>query len=350
MSISLEQPTWLADLIQYTLEHYDTQAASARAAQLPVDSRRGVAAISMALECRNVSQGLPALYPELSEDPSDFPSVKFLSTLRIQSEVALDVAVSLGRPYEGELARLALLMIWWAALGELDQADALAQLWTQIAQGHRDASEISGYLNSHIEPLGAHLKSRAVLKPDPLLALPISQGISFFDIRMAGQLAEALHDDQQLERHEIERIMMHTQSDRLRFIEATIALAWSNGLLESEERNLIKKQIEVLNLDKKNTRKLLNAMITPAVPKEFVQSFSDPEVAMFVLRQLVIASMIDGEQDAKERKFLQRTAKEMGLNDTQFRQIMEAMMAFLDANRASIDAMKSQKKRTRPGF
>ncbi|MCB9640318.1 MAG: DUF533 domain-containing protein [Myxococcales bacterium] len=350
MSISLDQPTWLADLIQYTLEHYDAEAAAARASQLPVDERRGVAAISMALDARNISQGLPALYPEMSEDPEDFPSYKFLSTLRIQAEVALDVAIALGRPIEGEMSRLALLMIWWACLGELDQADALAQLWRQVSTGEREVTEFSDYLDSHVEPLGAHLKSRAVLKADPLLALPINQGISFFDIRMAGQLAEALHDDERLERHEIERVMTLTHSDRLRFVEATIALAWSNGLLEAEERNLIKKQIEMLQLDKKQSRKLLNAMITPATPKEFIQSFSDQEVAMFVLRQLVIASMIDGEQDAKERKFLQRTAKEMGLNDTQFRQIMETMMAFLESNRDSIDAMKKQKKRTRPGF
>ena len=349
MSISLEQPSWLADLINYTFAQYDVEAAFARAAQLP-EERRGLAALEAALAARNVSQGLPTLYPEMAEDPTDFPSYKFLSTLRHQAEVALDIAAALNRPTEGELARLSLLMIWWASVGELDQADALAQLWRQVAAGDRDINEMTSYLDSHLEPLGGHLKARAILAHDPILALPINQGISYFDIRLAGLLAEALHDDERLQRHEIEQIATQMSSDRLRFIEATIALAWSNGLLEPEERNLIKKQIEMLQLDKKKSRKMLNLMITPSAPQEFAQSFSSPDVGMFVLRQLVIASMVDGEQDAKERKFLQRTAKEMGLNDTQFREIMESMMAFLEANRASIDVMKGQKKARRPSL
>ncbi|MEM1007375.1 MAG: DUF533 domain-containing protein [Myxococcota bacterium] len=342
MSVSLEQPNWLAYLIHEILSNYDIESAYERASALP-EEKKGLAAMEASLKFRNLDKGLPTLFPDLAEDPNHFPTYKFLSTLKHQGEVALDVAIALNRPAQGEFARMALLMVWWASLNQKDQVDTLTDIWKEVASGQRQIEELTPYFDQHVESLGAHLKSQALLKDDPLLALPINQGVSYFDVRMAGLLAEALHDDEHLEPHEIEQIMTIMNKDRLRFLEATIALAWSNGLLEAEERKLIKKQIEMLRLDRKTARKMLNLMITPSTPKEFIHNFSSREVTLFVLRQLVIASMVDGVQDAKERKFLQRTAKEMDIPDPDFRKLLEEMNAFLDDNRASIDAMKKQK-------
>ncbi len=347
MSISLEQQDWLKSFIDLVLQQYDLEQAQALASQLP-EENRGEAAIAASLERRGATFGFPTLHPEISES-QEFPAIKFLSTLKHEAEIVLDVAVALNRPIQGIYGHFALVMLWWASLGELDHAEALANAWRAITSGERAIEDYADALEEQYVPLGAALKARAILKNDPLLALPVNQGISYFSIRFMGLLGLALHDDQRLERHEIERYYTETHNDRIHCIEATIALAWSNGLLEPEERNLIKKQIEMLRLNKKDKRKLLNLMITPSTPKEFAQSFSSPETAMFVLRQLVIASLIDGVQDNKERKFLHQTAKAFGLSEEQYQAIQAEMKQFIEANKSSIEQMKRHRK-TRPSL
>lgn len=347
MSISLDQQDWLKSFLDLVLEEYNIENAQSIAGQLPTEGR-GLAAVNESLMRRGATNCLPTLDPTISLE-QDFASIKFLSTLRHQAEIVLDVAVALGRPIHGDYGRLALVMLWWASLGQMEQVDAWAHAWREVTSGQRDITEFSASLEEHFVPLGASLKDRAILKKDPLLALPVNQGISYFDIRLMGLLGLALHDDERLQRHEVEQVFAEIQGDRIHCIEALIALAWSNGLLEAEERNLIKKQIEMLRLEKKPKRKLLNLMITPSVPKEFAKKFAGEDTKMFVLRQLVIASLIDGTQDNKERKFLYQTSKAFGLNEEQFQQIQNEMKTFIDSNQGAIEQMKSF-KRSRPSM
>jgi uncharacterized membrane protein YebE (DUF533 family) len=133
-------------------------------------------------------------------------------------------------------------------------------------------------------------------------------------------------------------------------VEAVIALAWSNGILEPEERNLIKKQIQMLNFSKKESRKLINLMITPSTPREFAQAFSTSDTGMFVMRQLIIASVVDGVQDNREQKFLFQTSKEFGLSETEFNKLQREMKIFLDQNKESIEQMKNYRRSRRPSM
>lgn len=346
MTISLAHSNWLQTLLDQLLDEYDLEAAQQRASALPAKDR-GFAAVRQGMDLRGLTRGLPLLYPHLSDSPDNFPAVKFLSLIKHQVETILDVAVALNRPTEGDLARLAITMIFWASVKEIDRAVALADFWREILTQQRDISEAAELLPSHLESLGDFIKALAPLDPDPVLALPINQGLGYFDVSIVGRLAVDLFDDERLQKSEIEQSLHKIHQDRLHFVEATISLAWSNGLLEPEERKLIKKQIELLHLDKKEARKLTNLMITPSTPQEFARSFSNEETAMFVLRQLIIASMIDGSQDQRERKFLQKTAKELGLNDLQFKDITDEMMNFLQANRESIEMMKKQSRKGR---
>jgi uncharacterized membrane protein YebE (DUF533 family) len=143
---------------------------------------------------------------------------------------------------------------------------------------------------------------------------------------------------------------MLTNKDRIHFVEAIIALAWSNGLLEAEERNLIKKQVQMLNLTRKESRKLINLMITPSTPKEFARAFSSPETGMFVMRQLIIASLIDGSQDVREQKFLLQTSKEFGMGDSVFHSLHEEMKQFVASHAAAIDQIQNYRRSRRPSM
>lgn len=347
MSISLNQDDWLKQFIDLILQQYNIDAAFEAAAELP-EENRGFAAVEHSLGRRGVSFGLPKIHAELSAVP-DFPPIKFLSTLKHQAELVLDVAVALNRPFDGDYGRLALVMIWWASVNDLDRMTELAEAWQEVMAGNREIEEVVQTLESHFGPLQEALKKRAVLRADPLLALPVNQGISYFEIKITGLFAVALYEDERLQHHEVEQILTQMHQDRIHFVEATIALAWANGILEAEERNLIKKQLEVLKLSKKENRKLIRLMITPSTPKEFAQSFSSPETSMFVLRELVIASMIDGVQDARERKFLYSTSKEFGLSEEQYNTVQNEMRAFLESNRDAIEQMKKY-RRARPSL
>ncbi len=348
MSISLDQQDWFQQFVDLILERYDPTAAMERAADLPdgPEEVRGLAAVQKSMTVRGVNNGLPLYDPSLSADQT-FPAIKFLSTLKHQYELILDVGVTLNRPFDGDFGRLAITMIGYAALEDYENAEFLADVWREVMTGQSTPDSIPEVLQPHYITLGDALKKRAILKDDPLLALPINQGISYFDIYLCGRLAIDLYDDARLQRHEIEESHQITYSDRIHFVEAVIALAWSNGLLEPEERNLIKKQIQMLGLPKKKARKLITLMITPSTPKEFAHGFSTPETGMFVMRQLIIASVVDGVQDAKERKFLYQTSKEFGLSESEFNLLQEEMQAFLDANQESIDQMKNYRRSRR---
>jgi len=91
-------------------------------------------------------------------------------------------------------------------------------------------------------------------------------------------------------------------------------------------------------------------MITPSTPKEFAHSFSSPETGMFVMRQLIIASVVDGVQDARELKFLYQTSKEFGLTEPEFNQLQDQMKLFLDQNSDSIEQMKNYRRSRRPSM
>lgn len=348
MSISLDQPDWFKQFVELVLAQYNAETAVARAQTLPEEGR-GLAAVQSSLSSSGAAFGLPALVPSLAEN-GDFPTIKFLSTLKHQLDIILDVAVALQRPYEGDFGRFAAVMITSALLGDLERTDLLAARWHAVFTGQHSMEEVAPTLEDHYGPVGEQLLNRAILKDDPLLALPVNQGISYFDIYLAGRLAVDLYNDGQLERHETEKTLMLTNQDRIHFVEAIIALAWSNGLLEAEERNLIKKQVQMLNLTKRESRKLISLMITPSTPKEFARSFSSQETGMFVLRQLVIASMIDGAQDTREQKFLLQTSKEFGLNDTQFNTLHQEMKAFVASHGAAIDQIKNYRRSRRPSL
>ncbi len=351
MSISLDQQDWLKQFIDLILERYDPSSAMDRAMNFPEgpEEVRGLAAVQASMTVRGVNNGLPLYDASLAADGS-FPSIKFLSTLKHQFEIIMDVGVSLNRPFDGDFGRLAIVMITWASLENYENAEYLAEVWREVMTGQRTPDTIPEVLEGHYNMLGEALTDKAILKDDPLLALPINQGISYFDVYLSGRLAIDLYDDARLQRHEIEETHQVTFSDRIHFVEAVIALAWSNGLLEPEERNLIKKQIQMLGLPKKKARKLVTLMITPSTPKEFAHSFSTPETGMFVMRQLIIASVVDGVQDARERKFLYQTSKEFGLGEAEFNQLQEEMKAFLDANQESIEQMKNYKRTRRPSM
>jgi uncharacterized membrane protein YebE (DUF533 family) len=340
MGISLDQHDWLKDFIDLVLEQYDMEYAATWTDNLPEDNR-GQAAIFQSLNNRGISFGVLQMDPSLSESQR-FPEIKFLSTLKHQLEITLDVATAQGSNAHGLFGHLAFVMLGWAFVGELDQADALAEVWREVQVEQRDLGSVEGILLAHYESLGAHLKAQAPMQDDPLLALPINQGVAYFDLLLAGELALGLFNDERLQRNEIEQALFSVSNDKMRFIEANIALAWSNGLLEAEERNLIKKQIAMLGFEKKTRRKLVNLMITPSTPKEFARKFSSKETGLFVLRQMVIASYIDGTQDHREKKFLQQTAQEFGLNEEQFATIQREMKNFLDQNR---DALAHFKRR-----
>ncbi len=348
MSISIQKENWLKDFIEFVLENYDLEAAEERSSKIEGETpeEKGLQAIHKSLEYRGAANGLPKFYPDISEE-NTFPVNKFLSTLRHQMEIVLDVGVALNRPFEGTFGKLALTMIGWATRPNYDRMEYLADLWIKLNEGEISPEEIENALENEYAPLGESYKETAILRDDPLLALPINQGISYFDIYLAGRLGLDLYDDNRLQRHEVEQTHQIVKSDRIHFIEAVIALAWSNGILEPEERNLIKKQIQMLGLSKKESRRLINLMITPSTPKEFAHAFSSPETGMFVMRQLIIASVIDGQQDAKEKKFLLATAKEFGLSEAEFNQLQEEMKKFLQDNWDSIEQMKNYRPHRR---
>lgn len=351
MSISLDQQNWFEPLLNLLLERYNPSAAMERAAGLPdgPEEVRGMEAVQRSMTARGVNHGLPLYDPSLSADGS-FPSIKFLSTLKHQFEIILDVGVTLHRPFDGDFGRLAICMIAWASLENYEHAEYLADIWREVMTSQRTPDTIPEILAPHYPLLGKALAERAILKDDPLLALPINQGICYFDIYLSGRLAVDLFDDARLQRHEIEQTHQILSTDRMHFVEAVIALAWSNGVLEPEERNLIKKQIQMLALSKKQSRQLINLMITPSTPKEFAHAFSSRETGMFVMRQLIIASVIDGVQDAKEQKFLFQTSKEFGLSESDFYRLQEEMKTFLEQNKDSIEQMKNYKRSRRPSM
>lgn len=351
MSISLNQQNWLQQLIDLLLERYNPSAAMERAVGLPdgPEEVRGMGAVQRSLTARGVNNGLPLYDPSLSADGS-FPVIKFLSTLKHQFEIVWDVGVTLHRPFDGDWGRLAVCMIAWASLQNYEHAEYLAEIWRETMTGQRTPDTIPEILAPHYPLLGKAFADRTLLKDDPLLALPINQGISYFDIYLSGRLAVDLYDDARLQRHEIEQTHQILASDRMHFVEAVIALAWSNGILEPEERNLIKKQIQMLALDKKQSRQLINLMITPSTPKEFAHAFSTKDTGMFVMRQLIIASVVDGVQDAREQKFLFQTSKEFGLSEPDFHHLQDEMKAFLEQNKESIEQMKNYKRSRRPSM
>lgn len=348
MSISLEQQDWFKQLIDLVIERHNAEAAQARA-QEHAEEERGLGAVHSSLASCGAAFGLPSLDASLSED-GGFPQVKFLSHLKHQLDIILDVAVALQRPYEGDYARIALTMVTAAVLNEQDRADYLADRWREVMTGQYTAEDVAALLPDHYNAIGESLLSRALLQDDPLLSLPVNQGISYFDIYLSGRLAVDLYGDERLERHEIEQTHVLTKQDRIHFVEAIIALAWSNGLLEAEERNLIKKQIQMLGLTKKESRKLINLMITPSTPKEFTRGFSSSETGMFVMRQLIIASLIDGNQDAREQKFLLLTSKEFGMSNSDFNSLHDEMKRFVQGHADAIDQIKNYRRSRRPAM
>lgn len=341
MGISLDRDGWLKDFIDLVLEQYDLEHAATWTETLP-EANRGKSAIFRSLNNRGISLGMLKLDPSLSESQK-FAEIKVLSTLKHQFELTLDVATALGRTAHGLYGHLAFVMLGWALAGDVDQAEQLANVWREVMTEERELGSVEGVLAEHYDALGAALKARVPLKDDALLDLPINQGVAYFDFLLAGELAVGLFDDERLQRHEIEQALFTVSQDKMRFIEANIALAWSNGLLEAEERTLIKKQISLLNFEKKSRRKLVNLMITPSTPKEFARKFSSKATGMFVLRQMVIASYVDGTQDHREKKFLQQTAQEFGLNDEQFATIQREMKNFLDKNREDLNHFKRRR-------
>lgn len=345
MSISLEQQDWLKQFLDLVLERYNAEAAVARAQALPEEDR-GLLAVHSSLAASGAAFGLPTIDPSLSES-GDFPSIKFLSTLKHQVEIVFDVATALGGQHQGDYGRVSACMILCAVLGDFDRSDWLAQSWQAIMSGNHNIEETITQLEDQYPVIGQALINNALLKDDPLLALPVNQGISYFDIYLAGRLAVDLHGDGKLERHEVEHTLTITHKDRIHFVEAIIALAWSNGLLEAEERNLIKKQVQMLNLTKKESRKLINLMITPSTPKEFAQAFSSYETGMFVMRQLTIASLIDGSQDAREQKFLLQTSKEFGLSESDFHTLQGQVKQFVAEHSQAIEQIKNYRRTRR---
>jgi hypothetical protein len=337
---SIRHRGWLWSFLDRYCRQYD--AARVRSA-LPAECFdatrpamvRGKLALRTLMRESGLRYGLPLRVAGLVDAELPADQALFLSALAREFDLCSAAALVFGVEIE-PTAHRADLLTFLAAL--LDRDRLALRL-----QERRSVVDSNGELEKLARSLSGPLWRRGrALVADPLLGLPMHNGLVYSDARFLGRLAMDTYRRGAFSVGAARRLRRFAHRERAALAEALLLLARADHALSSAARRSIVGQLEALGLPFAMARELRELLRKPRPPDAIAAQIRSTRTRTFILEQVVLGSLADGWRSPGEREFLKRLALTLGIPDGELARIEADLAEFYAAQPDFVDRFRVQ--------
>ena len=119
-------------------------------------------------------------------------------------------------------------------------------------------------------------------------------------------------------------------------------LVWSNSLLDSTEKLVIKRYIEQTSLPKKKQTELYNQIIIPVKKSINPKSFKSLILKNFIVEQLILLSLINNQKSWHEKKFIKDISYSLGISEKRIELLFCIIAEFFTKNYKKLEYLKKK--------
>ncbi|HUB06386.1 MAG TPA: TerB family tellurite resistance protein [Myxococcales bacterium] len=299
---------WLWGFLRAYVDGYDVAAARAELPPACFDASQGSGVVRARQAIRRLMRSSGLRYG-MPLDPSgrwskDRPPAEALFLVALARELDLCVAAGLvfGRePEAGPLLR-DLLSFLAALLGDDSAAERIS------------TEEDQGRLEREAGSVGRRLWRRGqALVADPVLGLPLHNGLLYSDARFLARLAVDTYRRGRFSAEGARRLRRLVDRQRAALAEALLLMASAENAPSPVARRVILRQLDAVGLPRDLMKQLRAALETPPAPEVLAAALPGRRTRLFVLEQVVLGALADGWRSPRERRFLQRLAETLGI-------------------------------------
>lgn len=287
--------------------------------------------IHWSLHHHGLAYGLPLAQPgQLTEtrpgswDPSFAPFLTGWCDLMVEVD-----ALVVGAPRATGLREWLLCCL--AVLVENDD-------WaTQLHRAMTDGGASPRLIERAALAIEARLEGRRYVVGNPLLGLPLRNGIVYSDARLVGRVALRLALDRRIDPVSLIRLRSYTHRERRLLVAALCGLVASGSEIPGAARRAAAAQLERAGLPREEVRELQRLLRHPPSASLIAELVEGPRAAGYLLEQLLLAAFIDGWIDAEERSFIDQLARDMEVPGPRLARIEWRVRRFCDEHRDLFD-------------
>jgi hypothetical protein len=293
----IEKKTWLADLVESALRGYDPATALLK---LPPELR-GADPDGPGLEARARTLLVRSLRRKLLDPSPDQGEDAFLGPVQGHINLALDIALVHGSPFDAERRRAELATLFAAMTGAFDLARAV--------DPGRGGGGAPAAVRKALVRAGAELKARGYPPGDPKHGLPLHAGILCIQRRHLARLAISYGAAGHLDLPAARERLAQAQGDAALLVEALAAISVAPGPLVTRRRRIFLAQVERLGLARDLARQARAAVKKPRPPAELARD-APVRLRAFLLEQLLLSELASGQASPARAEVVQAFAGE----------------------------------------
>jgi hypothetical protein len=336
----LNNRRWLWQfLVRYSEAYDQIQAAAILPAECLDLSRpslpRAKLALRFLMRQTGLRYGLPLRVPGLVPEDMPAPQAFFLSALAREFDLGGSAALVVHKELESAARRRDLLVLLASLVGTeqlLDRAELLSESPPDDSQSERLALALA-------RPVWR--RGRA-LTSDPILGLPLHNGLVYSDARFLGRLAVDSYRRGRFSRRVAVRLRTFANRERAALAEALMLLARTEHALSPAMRRAILSQLRELGLPNDLWRSVRQALEKPRAPEAIAASIRSKRTRTFLLEQVVLGALADGWRSPKERQFLRKLAQTLGIPEDELARIEADLAEFYAAQPDFVDRFRVQ--------
>ncbi len=340
MADPLKNRRWLWQLLVRYVDSYESAQA---AAALPVEcldqSRpslpRAKLALRFLMRQSGLRYGLPLRVPGLVPEGMTAPQAFFLSALAREFDLCGSAALVVRKELSAATRRRDLIVFLAALIGSeslLERAELLAESPPDDSQSERLALALA-------RPVWQ--RGRA-LTSDPILGLPLHNGLVYSDARFLGRLAVDTYRRGAFSRRVAVRLRSFANRERAALAEALMLLARAEHAPSPAMRRAILAQLRQLGLPNDLWRSVRQALEAPRAPEAIAASIRSKRTRTFLLEQVVLGALADGWRSPKERQFLRKLAQTLDIPEEELARIEADLAEFYAARPDFVDRFRVQ--------
>jgi hypothetical protein len=297
LTVEISSGDWLAHLVDEELSGHDPDAVRA---SLPPEVREtaglGLDARARTLAIRSMRQ---------RPEPAVVPTAREAFRARVAGHVqlALELAVLAGAPFERRRRRAELACLLAAVEGELPQALA-------ADPGGRRHAEAA--VPRALAAAGYAFVEDGFPPGDPGEGLPLSEGLLWIERRLAARLAAGYWRRGRLDEAETRRRIDQAARDRAFLVAALAGHAAAGGALHAHRRKVVRHQIVRLRMPRELERRLRDELRAPRAPADLLRA-APRRLRAFLAEQVLYAQAASRAATPEQAAFAERFALEAGL-------------------------------------
>jgi hypothetical protein len=350
-------PDWLFELLTACEARFDPRAASARFLDFqrarpelgPTEGLRRY--VEHRLRETGLVFGAPLVEPARLSPGAAGARAVLEATLQVQAELALEVGLAVGQRARG-LVRVLELGVCLALLA---RRAWLAGRLHRLCRSVVEQGPASPRALRLLRRLGAWLGRRAYLAGNPRAGLPIQNSLTYVDSKTLGRLA-VVYFERGLARPDLRRVLAFHARERRLLLFAVLGLSLAGQAPPASARRLMRAQLRLAGVPF-GTRWALGRLLRRPVPAaEVAAEVENPRARDFLVEQLLLAAMLDGQVSPDERGFIARLAGRLGLAELELVEREAELVAFFERHADALgrytvtDAVRLHRGRMLPGL